>query len=88
MSSFVLRRVNDITKSAEDKRLYRGLELNNRMKVLLISDPSTDKSAAALDVNVGKFLQVKTNKRIIVIHYKHLFNLADKLKADNCDGVI
>jgi insulysin len=50
----VKRCVNEIIKSAEDKRLYRCLELQNEMKVLLISDSSTDKSAASLDVNVGK----------------------------------
>lgn len=47
------RRVDDIIKSAEDKRLYRCLELQNEMKVLLISDSRTDKAAASLDVNVG-----------------------------------
>jgi Secreted/periplasmic Zn-dependent peptidases, insulinase-like len=50
----VKRCVNDIIKSAEDKRLYRCLELQNDMKVLLISDSSTDKSAASLDIKVGK----------------------------------
>uniref|UniRef100_A0A1W7RAD0 Insulin-degrading enzyme n=1 Tax=Hadrurus spadix TaxID=141984 RepID=A0A1W7RAD0_9SCOR len=45
--------VDNITKSEEDKRLYRGLELTNGLKALLVSDPTTDKSAAALDVNVG-----------------------------------
>lgn len=49
----VKRRVDDIIKSAEDKRLYRCLELQNDMKVLLISDSSTDKSAASLDIKVG-----------------------------------
>ena len=44
----------DIPKSPRDDRLYRGLQLNNNMKVLVISDPSTDKSAAALDVHIGK----------------------------------
>jgi len=44
---------DSITKSAEDKRCYRGLELDNGMKVLLISDPTTDKSAAAMDVHIG-----------------------------------
>jgi len=44
---------NDIPKSPRDDRLYRGLELNNNMKVLVISDPLTDKSAAALDVHIG-----------------------------------
>jgi secreted Zn-dependent insulinase-like peptidase len=52
----VKRRVNDIIKSAEDKRLYRCLELYNDMKVLLISDNSTDKSAASLDISVGKLM--------------------------------
>lgn len=51
--NLVLRRVENIIKSQEDKRLYRGLELANHMKVLLVSDPTTDKSAAALDVNIG-----------------------------------
>jgi insulysin len=49
-----VKRVNDIIKSAEDKRLYRCLGLQNDMKVLLISDTTTDKSSASLDVNVGK----------------------------------
>lgn len=43
----------DIIKSPNDKRLYRGLLLSNKMKVLLISDSTTDKSAAAMDVNIG-----------------------------------
>ena len=45
---------DDITKSASDKREYKGVELNNGMKILLISDPTTDKSSAAMDVNAGK----------------------------------
>ncbi|HSC76904.1 MAG TPA: insulinase family protein [Pseudomonadales bacterium] len=36
-----------------DARVYRNLVLANGMKVLLISDPHTDKSAAALDVATG-----------------------------------
>ena len=43
----------EVTKSPNDDRAYRGMVLNNGMKVLLVSDPSTDKSAAALDVRVG-----------------------------------
>lgn len=49
----VLRRVDDIIKSAGDNRQYRGLELSNHLKVLLVSDPTTDKSAAAMDINIG-----------------------------------
>lgn len=53
MMGGVKHRVDNIIKSAEDKRLYRGVQLDNDMKILLISDSTTDKSAAALDVNVG-----------------------------------
>ena len=49
-------RYNNIIKSPNDKRDYRGLILHNKLKVLLISDPTTDKSAASLDVNVGKLI--------------------------------
>jgi insulysin len=49
------KQCNNIIKSEQDSRLYRGLLLNNGMKVLLISDPKTDKSAAAMEVNVGMY---------------------------------
>ena len=50
----VKQRYETIIKSEEDKRLYRGLLLENGMKVLLISDDKTDKSAASIDVAVGQ----------------------------------
>ena len=53
-SPHIKNEYNSIQKSAEDKRFYRGLELQNGMKVLLISDPTTDKSSAAMDVNIGQ----------------------------------
>ena len=43
----------DPVKASEDGRDYRALQLANKLKVILISDPSTDKSGAALDVHVG-----------------------------------
>lgn len=46
-------RFDDIVKSQEDTRDYRGLKLGNGMNVLLVSDPTTDKSAACLCVEVG-----------------------------------
>ncbi|KAG5318797.1 IDE enzyme, partial [Pseudoatta argentina] len=49
----VEKRCDDIIKLPNDDRLYRGLVLTNKMKVILISDPTTDKSAAAMDINVG-----------------------------------
>lgn len=42
-----------IFKSENDKRNYRYLILDNQLRVLLISDPVTEKAAAALDVQVG-----------------------------------
>ncbi len=46
---------NRVIKSPADDRDYRYLILDNGLKVLLISDPDTDKSAAAVDVNVGSY---------------------------------
>ncbi|KAL7034103.1 hypothetical protein ACKWTF_007861 [Chironomus riparius] len=46
-------RFDNIVKSEEDKRLYRGLKLDNGIKVLLISDSSTDKSACCLSCEIG-----------------------------------
>ena len=46
---------NEVRKRPLDERLYRALELDNGIRVLLVSDPSSSRSAAALDVNVGAF---------------------------------
>ena len=46
---------NNIVQSPGDQRQYRGLLLKNNMKVMLISDPTTEKAAAAMDVHIGKF---------------------------------
>ncbi|XP_076374865.1 insulin degrading metalloproteinase isoform X2 [Megalopta genalis] len=51
--NFVEKRYDNITKSQNDIREYRGLLLKNKMKILLISNPTTDESAASLDVNIG-----------------------------------
>ena len=49
----------EIIKSESDKRSYKFLMLDNGIKVILISDPETDKSAASLDVHVGAALDPK-----------------------------
>ncbi|XP_006630449.2 insulin-degrading enzyme isoform X1 [Lepisosteus oculatus] len=49
----VKRIVSEIIRSPEDKRVYRGLEFTNGLRAMLISDPTTDKSSAALDVHIG-----------------------------------
>ncbi|KAG0239287.1 Metalloenzyme, LuxS/M16 peptidase-like protein [Mortierella sp. GBAus27b] len=45
--------IKPIEKSLNDDRFYRSIRLTNDLEVLLIQDPSVDKSAAALDVHVG-----------------------------------
>ncbi|XP_059803576.1 insulin-degrading enzyme isoform X1 [Hypanus sabinus] len=55
----IKRIVTNVVKSPEDKREYRGLELTNGIRVLLIHDPTTDKSSAALDVHIGSLADPK-----------------------------
>ena len=43
----------EIHKSPNDRRSYHSLELENGLRVMLISDPETDRAAAALDVSTG-----------------------------------
>jgi secreted Zn-dependent insulinase-like peptidase len=43
----------EIVKSLNDPRQYESFQLANQLEVLLVSDPTTDKAAAALDVHVG-----------------------------------
>jgi insulysin len=48
-------RIEDLERPALDDRSYRIVTLPNQLEVLLIHDAKTDKSSAALDVNVGSF---------------------------------
>ena len=43
----------EIERSPADTRGYRAVVLGNGLEALVVSDPSADKAAAALDVNVG-----------------------------------
>nr|CAD7434187.1 unnamed protein product [Timema monikensis] len=79
----VKRRVDNIVKSAEDKRQYRALELSNHMKVLLISDTSTDKSAASMDVNVGHMSDPQGLPGLAHFLEHMLFLGTDKYPAEN-----
>jgi insulysin len=45
-----------LQQSASDKRVYRLLTLDNKLRCLLISDSEADMAAAALDVHVGSSL--------------------------------
>ncbi|XP_071071874.1 insulin-degrading enzyme isoform X6 [Dasypus novemcinctus] len=78
MSNSPIKRIgNHIIKSPEDKREYRGLELANGIKVLLISDPTTDKSSAALDVHIGS-LSDPTNIAGLSHFCEHMLFLGTK----------
>ena len=46
-------RFENILKSQQDSKNYRGLILENGLKVLLVSDPTSVKSAACMCVEVG-----------------------------------
>ncbi|WP_144395034.1 insulinase family protein [Pleionea sediminis] len=56
-----------INKSPNDERAYEYFVLDNGLRALVISDPSTDKSAAALDVHVGHMADPKD--RLGLAHY-------------------
>ena len=43
----------EIIKSQNDQRQYRYLELENGLRVVLVSDHKADKAAASLDVHIG-----------------------------------
>ncbi|KAF8947270.1 Insulinase (Peptidase M16) [Haplosporangium gracile] len=45
--------IKPIEQSLNDDRHYRLIRLKNDLEVMLIQDPTVDKSAAALDVHVG-----------------------------------
>ncbi|MEH6556408.1 MAG: insulinase family protein [Oceanicoccus sp.] len=42
-----------VVQSENDSRHYQTIILANQLKVLLVSDPAAEKSAASLDVNIG-----------------------------------
>ena len=50
----ILSNYDDIVKSLSDNRVYHGFQLTNKLKVVVISDPTTEKAAASMDVHIGK----------------------------------
>ncbi len=53
MFNFNHERLGIVPRPDLDDRAYQLVTLENELSVLLISDPTTDKSSAALDVHVG-----------------------------------
>jgi len=47
------QREEGVIRGEQDSREYRYVELPNRMRVLLVSDPQTDKAAASMHVRAG-----------------------------------
>ena len=47
---------DDIVKSPSDDRVYHGFQLSNKLKVVVISDPTTEKAAASMDVQIGSLV--------------------------------
>ena len=50
---------DDFIRSQPDQRKYKFFALKNGLKILLISDKTSDHSAASLDVNVGSLYDPK-----------------------------
>ncbi|WP_191600341.1 insulinase family protein [Marinomonas algicola] len=55
LSTETQNNMTQISKSKNDKSLYKSLVLENGLRVLLVSDPIAEKSSASLSVNVGSF---------------------------------
>ncbi|WP_263078955.1 insulinase family protein [Endozoicomonas sp. Mp262] len=73
-----------VIKSPADTRDYRHLTLDSGLKVLLISDPDTDKAAAAVDVGVGSYND--PDNRLGLAHFlEHMLFLGNK-KYPEVDG--
>lgn len=60
-------KISTIFKSDNDSRNYRYITLSNGLRVLLISDPLAEKSAAALNVHVGSHQDPK--RRLGLAHF-------------------
>ncbi|MGK0289919.1 MAG: insulysin [bacterium] len=71
----------EIKKNQEDQRQYRLITLKNHLQVVLISDASTDKSAAAMNVGVGSFSDSK-NRYGLAHFLEHMLFLGTKKYPD------
>ena len=70
-----------IIASANDSRQYRHVTLPNKLDVLLISDPTTDKAAASLDVYVGSYQN--SDDRSGLLHFlEHMLFLGTEKYPD------
>ncbi|WP_159822221.1 insulinase family protein [Colwellia sp. 20A7] len=70
----VLAPLTSLAVSPNDQRDYRTVKLSNNIEVILVSDPATKKSAAALNVGVG-FLQDPMEQQGLAHYLEHLLFL-------------
>ena len=71
------RSLSQLVVSPNDQRQYRHIRLDNALDVLLISDPTTGKSAASLDVHVGSYQNPKDREGLA--HFlEHMLFLGTK----------
>ena len=73
---------NNIRNCDLDPRGYRGVILKNKLKVILISDPQTDLSAASLDVNIGSSLNPEKIQGLAHFLEHMLFIGTEKVSID------
>ena len=76
-SEVAIETTKPVIKSANDERQYRHITLDNKLDVLLISDPSTDKAAASLDVYVGSY-QNPADREGLAHFLEHMLFLGTK----------
>ncbi|MGX5915335.1 pitrilysin [Aliidiomarina sp. Khilg15.8] len=70
-----------VNTSPNDKREYGVLELENGLKVIVVSDPEADKAAAALNVHVGSMQN--PDEQLGLAHYlEHMLFLGTEKYPD------
>jgi protease-3 len=80
-ASNTLAPLNKLAVSPNDQRGYRTLKLENNIEVILVSDPTTEKSAAALNVGVG-LLQDPMTQQGMAHYLEHLLFLGTEKYPD------
>lgn len=70
-----------VTISPNDQREYRAITLDNTIDVVLVSDPSTDKSGVALSVGVGYYFD-PLNQQGMAHYLEHMLFLGTEKYPD------
>ncbi|MGI5308161.1 insulinase family protein [Rheinheimera sp. WS51] len=70
-----------VITSPNDQRAYKVLTLNNKLEVILVSDPAAEKSAAALSVGVG-LLQDPMTQQGMAHYLEHMLFLGTERYPD------